>query len=95
MESGRGLLEVARERMRARHLAYRTEQAYLDWIRRYIAFHKRRHPRDLGAAEVEQFLTMPSSAAIPGRHDRLHRAELHPGSNQSAACDRALRVCLF
>jgi integron integrase len=57
MAEGRGLLEVAREKMRTRHLAYRTEQAYLQWIRRYIAFHKRRHPRELGAAEVEQFLT--------------------------------------
>ncbi|MBV8340962.1 MAG: integron integrase [Gammaproteobacteria bacterium] len=35
----------------------RTEQAYLQWIRRYVAFHRRRHPRDLGAAEIEQFLT--------------------------------------
>lgn len=57
MAEGRGLLEVARERMRTRHLAYRTEQAYLRWLQRYIAFHKRRHPRQLGAAEVEQFLT--------------------------------------
>ncbi len=57
MAQGRGLLEVAREKMRTRHLAYRTEQAYLQWIRRYIAFHQRRHPRDLGAAEVERFLT--------------------------------------
>ena len=43
--------------MRVRHLAFRTEQAYLQWIRRYVHFHQRRHPRDLGAAEVEQFLT--------------------------------------
>ena len=57
MVEDRGLLEVAREKMRTRHLAYRTEQVYLQWIRRYIAFHKRRHPKDLGAAEVEQFLT--------------------------------------
>lgn len=48
---------VARETMRTRHLAYRTEQQYLYWIRCYVAFHHRRHPRDLGAAEVEQFLT--------------------------------------
>ena len=48
---------VAREKMRTRHLALRTEQAYLQWIRRYVQFHQRRHPRDLGAAEVEQFLT--------------------------------------
>ena len=53
----RGLLEVAREKMRTRHLAYRTEQAYLQWIRRFIVFHQRRHPRELGAAEVERFLT--------------------------------------
>jgi len=52
-----GLFAVARERMRTRHLALRTEQAYLQWMRRYIAFHRRRHPRDLGAPEVEQFLT--------------------------------------
>ena len=52
-----GLLAVARERIRTRHLALRTEQAYLQWMRRYIAFHNRRHPRRLGAPEVEQFLT--------------------------------------
>jgi len=53
----RGFLAVARERMRTRHMAYRTEQAYLQWMRRYIVFHHRRHPGELGAAEVEAFLT--------------------------------------
>jgi integron integrase len=57
MESQPGLLTVARERMRTRHLALRTEHAYLQWFRRYLAFHNRRHPRELGAPEVEQFLT--------------------------------------
>ena len=57
MEQGRGLLVVAREKMRTRHLAYRTEQQYLYWIRVYVVFHHRRHPRELGAPEVEQFLT--------------------------------------
>jgi integron integrase len=52
-----GLLAVARERMRTRHFSLRTEQAYLRWIRRYVAFHGRRSPRELGAPEVEQFLT--------------------------------------
>jgi hypothetical protein len=50
------LFEVARERIRTRHLALRTEQAYLQWMRRYVKFY-RRHPRALGAAEVEAFLT--------------------------------------
>lgn len=54
---GPGLLAVARDRMRTRHLAYRTEQAYLQWIRRYLRFHDRRHPRELGAEGVERFLS--------------------------------------
>ena len=57
MPEGRGLFEVARERMRTLHLALRTEQAYLQWMRRYVKFHNRRHPRDMGPAEVEAFLT--------------------------------------
>jgi len=52
-----GLVAVARARMRTRHLSLRTEQAYLQWLRRYVVFHQRRHPRELGAREVEQFLT--------------------------------------
>ena len=43
--------------MRTRHLSLRTEQAYLQWMRRFIAFHHRGHPRELGAPAVEQFLT--------------------------------------
>src|SRR5271155_802198 len=57
MPRWRGLFEVARERIRTRHLALRTEQAYLQWMRRYVKFHGRRHPREMGAAEVEAFLT--------------------------------------
>jgi integron integrase len=56
LETPPGLLALARERMRTRHLALRTEQAYLQWLERYVAFH-RRHPRELGASEVERFLT--------------------------------------
>src|ERR1700730_3742137 len=57
MGSRPGLLAVAREKMRTRHLALRTEQAYLQWLRRYVVLHNRRHPRELGAPEVEQLLT--------------------------------------
>jgi hypothetical protein len=56
MPDGRGLFAVAREKIRARHLALRTEQAYLQWMRRYVKFHGRRHPREMGATEVEAFL---------------------------------------
>jgi integron integrase len=43
--------------IRARHYSRRTEEAYTSWVRQYILFHNRRHPKDLGAREVGQFLT--------------------------------------
>jgi integron integrase len=57
MENKPGLIAVCRERMQTRHFSLRTEQAYLQWLRRFIAFHGRKHPREVGAAGVEQFLT--------------------------------------
>lgn len=52
-----GLLEKVREILRTKHYSLRTEEAYLGWIKRYVWFHGKRHPRDMGAAEVEAFLT--------------------------------------
>jgi integron integrase len=57
MPHGRGLIAVTREKMRTRHFSLRSEQAYLHWIRRYIHFHGRRHPREMGAPQLEAFLT--------------------------------------
>jgi integron integrase len=57
MDKRPGLYAVARERMRTRHFALRTEKVYLQWLKRYVEFHERRHPRELGAAELERFLT--------------------------------------
>ena len=50
------LMEQVRAEIRARHYSRRTEDAYVHWIRRFIAFHGRRHPRELGAPEVSAFL---------------------------------------
>lgn len=51
------LLDQMRGRLRVKHYSIRTEQAYVDWVRRFILFHGKRHPRDLGPQEVEAFLT--------------------------------------
>ena len=51
------LLERMRAHLRTRHYSIRTEEAYLDWARRFILFHGKRHPRDMGALEVEAFLS--------------------------------------
>ena len=58
------LLDRVRDRIRLKHYSIRTEQAYCDWIRRFVVFHGKRHPSGLGAAEVEAFLT---SLAVQGR----------------------------
>jgi integrase len=51
------LLDQVREVIRIRHYSIRTEQAYVQWIRRFIHFHGRRHPREMGAAELTAFLS--------------------------------------
>ena len=51
------LLDQIRHRIRYKHYSIRTERAYVDWARRFILFHGKRHPRDMGATEVEAFLT--------------------------------------
>ena len=54
----RWLLDAVKERARYLHLALRTEEAYVYWVRRFVTWHGRRHPREMGGPEVEAFLTM-------------------------------------
>lgn len=51
------LLDQVRDAIRLKHYAYRTEETYVQWIRRYILFHHKRHPKEMGNAEIEAFLT--------------------------------------
>jgi hypothetical protein len=57
MKNAPKLLDRVRERIRTKHYSIRTEDAYADWIRRFILFHGKRHPRELEAKHVESFLT--------------------------------------
>ena len=50
------LLDQVRERIRYKHYSIRTEQAYVYWVRCFVRFHRLRHPREMGATEVERFL---------------------------------------
>lgn len=51
------LLDQVRDHLRVLHYSIRTEDSYVNWVRRYILFHGKRHPREMGEAEVEAFLT--------------------------------------
>ncbi len=64
------LIDQVRERMRYLHYSLRTEQAYVYWVRWFVRFHGVRHPKEMGAPEVEAFLTMLATErkASPSTH---------------------------
>ena len=51
------LLDRVREAIRIKHYSIRTEEAYVSWIKRYILFHHKHHPLQMGTLEIEAFLT--------------------------------------
>jgi len=51
------LLDQVRSAIRTRHYSRRTEKAYVFWVRRFVIFHRMRHPAEMGEAEVAEFLT--------------------------------------
>jgi integron integrase len=61
---GPKLLDRVREAIRVRHYSRRTEHAYLSWIRRFIVFHGKRHPRDLGESEVTALISRLAARGV-------------------------------
>ncbi len=59
------LLDQVRDKLRVKHYSIRTEQTYVDWIKRYIFFHDKRHPKNMEARDVEAFFTHDAGAARP------------------------------
>ncbi len=78
MTQGRSspFLDSVRDSMRVRHYSIRTEQAYIGWIKRFILFHNKRHPRELGEQEVVEFLTYlaVSRKVAPGTQNQAFNA---------------------
>jgi len=57
MSNSPKLLDQVRNLIRLKHYSIRTEETYVSWIKRYIYFHDKRHPKDMGEKEIKQFLT--------------------------------------
>ena len=51
------LLDQVRYVLRTKHYSMKTEEAYLHWIKRFILFHNKRHPKEMGETEINEFLT--------------------------------------
>ncbi len=58
------LLDQVRNKIRLKHYSMRTEETYVQWVKRFVLFHHKRHPCDMSATEVEQFLT---TLAVKGK----------------------------
>ena len=56
-ESKRKLLDQVRDVIRPKHYSIRTEETYVMWIRRFLLFHIKRHPSEMGEQEISEFLT--------------------------------------
>ncbi|MBK7317502.1 integron integrase [Candidatus Villigracilis affinis] len=56
-QKGKKLLEQFRDNIRLKQYSYRTEKTYIEWVREYILFHNKRHPREMGVTEINQFIT--------------------------------------
>ena len=57
MEPKTKLLDQMRDMLRLKHMSLRTEEAYVTWVKRFILFHHKRHPTNMGAPEIRAFLT--------------------------------------
>jgi hypothetical protein len=80
---------------RLRRLSYQTEKAYLDWIKRFILFHQKRHPGDLGAPETEAYLTqlvIERKVAPSTQNQALHNST---ASFSNPTIDPAAAACLI
>ena len=61
----RRLLDQVRDALRLGHYSLRTEETYVHWIRRFILFHDKRHPKDMAGVEIKEFLTYRAAEAAP------------------------------
>jgi integron integrase len=94
------LREQVGEVMRFKHYSWRTEESYWQWIRRYILFHGKRHPREMGAAEVRAFLShLATAEGVAGATQNqalnalvfLYREVLHQALGEIGEVERVQR----
>ena len=64
MEVKKKLLDIVRDTIRFKHYSLSTERTYIHWIKHYIFFHNKKHPKNMGKIEIEKYLT---SLAIKNR----------------------------
>ena len=88
------LLDQLRQAVRLRNYSIRTEHSYVDWVYRYIMFHKKRHPAEMGAPEITAFLShlatdLNVAASTQNSSSHYGRRPGVPGGNRPSAVAQA------
>jgi len=84
----RKLLDQVSDAIRLKHYSYRTEQTYKDWIKRYIIFQGKRHPKDMGIAEIQTFLShlaVEKNVAASTQNPCTEPVEVRPSAPSSSS----------
>jgi Phage integrase, N-terminal SAM-like domain len=68
------LLDQVRDAIRLKHYSIRTEESYVTWIKRYILFHNKRHPKEMTTAAIEAFLTHLAVQQNAQRRPKIKRS---------------------
>ena len=93
------LEDQIRDTMRFKHLSFKTEESYVGWYRRYVLWHGKKHPSEMGAAEVEAFLThlaVDRKLAAASQNQALNALvfDSHAASGVSRPAGCLAAVCL-
>jgi len=87
------LLDQLREQIRYQHYSIRTEEAYVYWVKNFIHFHNLKHPRDMGQAEIEGFLTYLTVEGLSRRHSQPARYAQWPVAMTVDSCRATGKNC--
>ena len=84
------LLDQVRWHLRVKHYSIRTEESYVDWIRRFIVFHQKRHPDQMGEEEIADFLShLASERHVSASTQNQAFSALARGFNERGSAGRA------
>ena len=87
------LLDQVRDAIRLKHYAYSTEKTYVYWAKRYILFHNKRHPLEMGEKEISEFLThlaVEENVAASTQNPCAEQSEVRPSARY---CSYTARYC--
>jgi hypothetical protein len=86
------LLDRVREAVRIRHYSFRTEECYIAWVRRFILFHNKRHPLEMGSAEFPCRTLWRANTPTPTENGPGNMCSQRPGAARTPTTDKSAGI---